>query len=774
MAFHVISYDGYDFLANGYTIKVPWDSWRGQLGNTVPSSNRAGLLPHLGRASVNPRRLAFEVVMPSGVAFAQAYETLVAKLKPMDPVPRTLIFERPNDAGTATQVQIQAVVEAPQGAPYDMSADTVVIGFVAADPVMRVVTPPAAVTVATNHDSTSWSAGAAYTALGSAPIAPLVTIDTNTPGSGTAPNRYSFTLTNNLTYPIVKHPWLQDLGDTSGWTGSTAANTFLFCDGIEVPREVIAMGETRSFILFTIDRLAQGQTKTYEILTGGSSPALSTTAAALSGRQRAPVADFGWEVRTMSSTGSGNVVNSNTPTMETNRWRYGRVYYLTGPRAGDTFKVISNTTTAVTVEDFGQPNPYAVGAKFLVLSSHRDIGVSELILNYAVRQTEHSDYPHGLLYQDRAQNAPQDVSEDAPLSWQRARTFDNNDDVAAPQVTPINVGTTDYFTIPNISRTWQGGDDNSAVRERGTADSYVFSSPFPIKRWTMDYALKNPNGVAKAVIGSRQTDSENWTLHVENTTAYSTLTDIAEQTITPPSGTKHLLFGLWPRMGDEIPASWARDAGGRSGGGSTTMDDDTKDWINDQWIGARWRVTSGKGQGQSRTVTDNDANTIYWSTALPSNDVIPNDGSRYEVVQKPLIANLQSDDTWVVVLNVSGITASSLTSHGAAERVSVRVGGTIGGVFTYLEVGVNRYLWVTAGNTVVIDCEDQTAYVMNGSTVVKDVTDWVRAWEAVSPYIGQVPDWLPIQPGSGTLVTQRAAGAARHTVTAVLRHGYLG
>jgi hypothetical protein len=656
------------------------------------------------------------------------------------------------------------------------------------DAVWRVVTAPSAVSIA-SYDSTSWSSGTAYTAAGSAPISPVVTINTGSPGSGSAPNRYSFTLTNTLSYPIVKHPWLVHLGSTTGWTGSTAANTFLFCDGIEVPREVIAMGEARSYILFTIDRLAQGQTKTYEILTGGTAPAVATTAQALSGRQRAPVADFGWQVVTSTSASVGTTVTASAlatgtsyVSAPTDRWKYGVIYGLTGASAGQAQYVTANSATTITTE-FAFTAAVS-GSKYLVMSSSL---VSNLLnLTYAVRQTEHSDYPHGLIYQDRAQNAPQDAAEDAPLSWQRARTFDNNDDVAAPQITAINVGTVDYFGIPNISRTWQGGDDNSSVKERGTADGYVYSSPFPVTRWRLDYAFKNPNGVAKAVIGSRQTDAENWTAHVENTTAYSTLTDIAIQDIAPPSRTHHLLFALWPRYGDEIPTSWARDSGGRSGGGYTTMDDDTKDWVTDQWVNARWRVTSGKGQGQSRTVTSNDANTVTWSTVLPSDDVVPNDGSRYEVVQKALIANLQSDDTWVVTVDVSGITQGTVTSMGAAERVSVRVRANGGASATtshvYLNVGVDaRYLWVANGNTVVVDCQAKTALVMNGSTVVRDVTDWVRAYEVLADtptvgttFTGKTPDWFAIQPGSGTFYTQRVLGAATHATEIVLRTGFLG
>ncbi len=299
----------------------------------------------------------------------------------------------------------------------------------------------------------------------------------------------------------------------------------------------------------------------------------------------------------------------------------------------------------------------------------------------------------------------------------------------------------------------------------------------------LDYAFKNPNGVAKAAIGSRQTDAENWTLHVENTTAISTLTDQSVVTVTPPARTRHLMFGLWPRMGDEIPLSWARDSGGRTGGGNTTMDDDSKDWpVTDMWVGARWRVSSGKGQGNSRTVTASDPNTVTWSASLnPSggSDNTPNDGSRYELIQRPLIANLQSDDVWRVTLDIASVTTSALTSMGAAERVSIRVRANGGASATtanvYLEVGINRQLWVASGNTVVINCADRTAYVMNGSTVVRDVTDWVRSYEFDgASFTGQTTDWFPIQPGSGTFYTQRVLGVAQHTTSIVLPTGWLG
>jgi hypothetical protein len=159
--------------------------------------------------------------------------------------------------------------------------------------------------------------------------------------------------------------------------------------------------------------------------------------------------------------------------------------------------------------------------------------------------------------------------------------------------------------------------------------------------------------------------------------------------------------------------------------------------------------------------------------------VVPNDGSRYEVVNPALIANLRTDDYFKVVLNIADIATSALTSLGAAERVSVRLRANGGASATtanvYLEVGVRRYLWVASGNTVVINTEAQTAYVMNGATVVKDVTDWVRAYEFDgASYTGQMADWFPIQPGAGTFYTQRVLGAATHATSISLITGYIG
>lgn len=654
------------------------------------------------------------------------------------------------------------------------------------DAIWRAVDPEDPVVIAlTDAEDDDWSTGADYEAPGSEAAGAVITIDPSTPASGTAPNVYQFTIKNTLSRPVTKRSFLVHLGSTTGWTGSTAANTFLFCDGIEIPREIIAIGEARSYVEFVIDRLAPGQTKTYQVLTAGTVAAVTTTAEALTGRYRAPVPDFRWQVFSANATGTTTTINSAAATHpEDNAWVGGRIWALTGPQAGATVKVASNTgVQVVTAEAFaGDPNAGSVGAKFLLMASHLDAGISELILTYAVRHTERTDAPHGLLYQDKSQSRPGDVRDDAADSWKIVRSLDNADDVAAPNVVAVNVGTVDYFTTPDISRTWAKGLRNSNVQQRGGGDGYAYSSPFPIKWWRLNPRFLNPNGVGMLVVGGRQAQAEDFTRYLEYTTIEQTLAQLADTKHTLDADTRHLLFALWPAFGDEIPTSWAGDTGNRSGGGNTTMSDDSKDWVPDQWIGGTWRVTEGKGQGSQRTITDNDENSVTWTDSLNplgGSTNTPNDSSKYAIRQKPLIANAKAGTIWQVALDISGLTVSAVSLLGAAQRVSVQVranGGADGDdAHTLLTVGTgSRKLWVVDPQTVVIDTESKTAYVLSGSTVVKDVTDWVQSWEVDADGTAlETADWFPIRPGEGTFYTNRTAGEARHAVSIEIKPGYL-
>lgn len=759
----------------------PVDGSRDQFRLNYTVQPRAGNTPILTALAFSERVIPVHLHVPKNVNTPDALDRFQGFLL-SDPFKKRVLIAQRHDG---TNVQRLAIVSRPSGPLPSGAVNGLAVEFVSEDPEWRVSSPAAATTVnPTMTDSPTWSAAVPYTALGASPIAPLVTINPGAPSSGTAPTRYSFTWKNGEDHPIEKLVWRQPLGSTAGWTGSTPANTYLFCDGIEVPRQVVALGEVRSFIDFVVDFAAEGQTKTYEIITGGTVAGVATAPKELVGTDGTPIPDLGWEVRIMTSSVDTFTIRTGLITgppaqiaMETNRWKYGIGYVLTGPQANFVFDIASNDADDI-INAGGFPgNPYAASARvLLVASSYLN---NSLQLTYASRLTVHPDYPHGLWHgEDLTTGSPRNIRYDFPASWQPIRSMPNDDDVSFYSASDA-VG--DHFTTPNISRTWQGGDDNSNRKERGGGDGVTISFPVPITHWRADYQFKNPNGVGKAIFASRGHTAESWTLHVEDTTIHATLTDIGEQNISFPVETRHLLFALWPAYGDAIPTSWAKDSGGRSGGGYTTLTDDSKTWKTNQWVGARMRITSGKGQGISRTIISNDANTLTWSTAIPTDDLVPNDGSRYEVVNPALIANIRSNDVWTVTLDVSKITVSAITSLGAAERVALRLranGGATGTTpYVRIDVGADeRALWVSAGDTVEVNCDAQTAYVMNGSTVVKDVTDWVipRELEAAGGTVFEDDDWLPIIPGSGNFYVQRTGGVATASTSVSMPAGYYG
>jgi hypothetical protein len=132
-----------------------------------------------------------------------------------------------------------------------------------------------------------------------------------------------------------------------------------------------------------------------------------------------------------------------------------------------------------------------------------------------------------------------------------------------------------------------------------------------------------------------------------------------------------------------------------------------------------------------------------------------------------------------VVLDVTGITVGAVSALSTVERVAVQVranGGATGATAHHgLTVGTgSRKLWVAPGQTVVLDTDAKTAYVLSGATVVKDVTAWVDAVETFDD--GEevdAEDWLAIRPGSGLLYTNRTGGANRHAVAVAFESGWI-
>jgi len=136
---------------------------------------------------------------------------------------------------------------------------------------------------------------------------------------------------------------------------------------------------------------------------------------------------------------------------------------------------------------------------------------------------------------------------------------------------------------------------------------------------------------------------------------------------------------------------------------STTddMDDSSKTWANDEWIGGTISIISGTGAGQIRTILDNDANTIVidndntteWNTN-------PDITSVYKLAYAragDIIANIQNSD-----IAYGGFRINGMDQGGYIFKVGpdgdVNIGGQGSGGS---DLTVKQNLTLTGGNIVV-------------------------------------------------------------------------
>ena len=120
----------------------------------------------------------------------------------------------------------------------------------------------------------------------------------------------------------------------------------------------------------------------------------------------------------------------------------------------------------------------------------------------------------------------------------------------------------------------------------------------------------------------------------------------------------------------QLRASWSATSAAGPGQTSTTLQDTTKlgtsAWTLHQWLGRLVRTNAGFGAGQTRTVVDNDANTL---TVSPAWTTIPEDASTgYVIMQK---------STTLEDLDKKGASAWT-TNQWAGRAVSINAGAGAG------------------------------------------------------------------------------------------------
>lgn len=652
--------------------------------------------------------------------------TLLGITDPYDETERVLAVQL-NDG---TPCQAYAAL-----AGYRFEDTQLYMAFSLADPVWR---KPAAVT----HGPVTWTgtAPAVLTVPNSGKARANLTVTVRPTALDTAADvfgsRRTFTVTNNSDNPLRRFPYELDMGDTSAWAPTDATKLWLFQDGIAQPRDIINLDDTQSYMWFLINELAPGATATYEIAWDAA-----TDSPTLTGANR-PAFDVTWDRRAILVSAPALVTYSGTP-FRTDQWRRGRIKILSGTGSGQERRILSNSTSTISLDIDWITIPDATSVSLLTMS-HNDRWI------YDCAPNERNNSNRGLWYQNRGQSKPSVIMFDVPGGWFRILKNDNNDEKNNSRTFGVDTGGgVDYFNGLDADRTAQGW---SSLQESGQADGVAFSSPVEIDGWRFYYQFKNPNAICLAQFGFRESGAEDWEWFLEDSTDHAALTLSAVQDTTFVEDIRHLIATLQPANEEVIPVSWKRDTGSWTGGGLGTIFDDTKEWATDQWVGAKVTITAGTGIRQVRTVTSNTSVSL---TITPNWNKQPNDDSRFEVVNKKLVATLRGAYTWEVRLNTSKVTNTALSTTIVPNYALVRsltLGGGPDGIAPYQQVRISmdgRSVHLAGTEEVRINGETRRAgvYTTASGAFVRDITNAVRVQNIETDnqtYLA--PEWMLIGP----------------------------
>jgi hypothetical protein len=701
----LVSFRGVTFASHGFSASIPRDGALGQWG-MIPSvaarMNEAGELTGL---RVDPRPIPARITYGPGgsLTFQQAWFFLMGRLNPLDPEPGTLVAKT-NDG---TLVTCDAIITTPGALTTDVNM--IAVTFLTTDPMWRALAATTASPVSVGKGSYG-----GYNDLliaGDAPVHGTVRL-TPTAADQQVTVR-TFSITNNGTQPLVNFPVRVDLGNTYDGLAHPSFYFALLRDGVRQRMQLINQyGRNVAYLWLVVDHLPPGGTADYTLLL--SDTFLMPGTAFNSYTQ--PAFDTQYEVRTVAAgAGSTTAHNISSVSWETNQWRGGVLRALTGTQAGVEREITASTAAGLTTAAF--PGAVAGGESVLITLSSNGKWV------YPVRQTERNDSRRGLWWINQGQKKPGDARFDVPGAWAPYLYYDNDDVKHQSDWFAVNVGTVDYFASLDADRSFPGG---SSLLDNG-ADGVSITLPFPITGLRFTYQLKNPNGMATFVVGSREAGGALGFNHEFTDTAQlTTLTNRSEQNLSLTADTIQLYLGLIPTtigntVQEEIGERWAGDDGTATSGSTTTLNDTTKDWIPDQWIGASVRILSGTGAGQESAITDNSGNqlTATFSTA-------PDSTSRYVIRQKRgLVATARTNDRFELTWNPATLAISTPTAPVSGyilNRTLYLDRDTASSTPPYQRLrfdpdDTQRYIVLLAGETFVIDGEQQRAWIEDSGGV---------------------------------------------------------
>ena len=691
------SYDGFIFnsldanLSGDYPIDANQSTWQ----INYRAVTRGADNPIVGIGEQTPRIITVDFVINSAITDLWGfYDKLTGRLNPTNQSTRRKLFAtRPDGITVWRYARIQK-------APYwtsDGEVNAVRVEFISEDYRWFQTTPRVQRMIFDSQPGGAQAMGKntpglALTNDGQTVVQPTYTIKRATSGNSKDSGpwndagpvyawayRRRLPFTNNLNRTISNYPVLYHLGDTSAWVAASKAKSngsdfrVIHPNGKNVQRDLIGWNEQLTWVYFVIDKLAPGETVTYDLIYGNTEtstfsplqyptkPAFQMDSYGFSGTLAAVDAGKTWIEIT------GNVLDYD------NKYQDGALYFRTGSNAGvangkqiasHTYNTPTAGRTRITFTS-AFTNTITTGDALRIVTSRGGCWM----WNTTNTVERGSEYARGRWYLDTGETKPSVVDFfDPPACWQPTLYLDTADKKAQPRSTGTIVsGDTDYYSILNASRTWDGGPSMS---EEGVADGVSLVMPFPISAYRWGGTFLNPNSIGTMYIGGRSSGATDWRQIDTNATAYATATAITSVNNISGTDTLQLYHGLIPTYGDFINRDWKKDNGTATAGSTTQLTDGNKSWETNKWVGATLRITSGPAAGKTKTITSSTSTQLNWSGSIGA--AITSD-TKYEVINPPLMADVMDGTRCTVQFDDSGLSAGPMGSEEDVHDLSVKM-----------------------------------------------------------------------------------------------------
>lgn len=367
----IVAFNGYDFEANDYWVAFKDDAVRGQWSLQPTTLPRMNGTPILAGNTTSARPIPVEIGYDGASTVEMAFLSLMGQLDPTNGEPRILEAEL-NDG---TDVECLATVMLPQGQTQDGDVNVITATFLAMSPVWRKQT------ASTDLANLISSSGDAFTLTNSgyARAYPIYDIGwtvqraTQTSAVGWK-YRVTADLTNSDTRTESRNTRFIDLGDSAALVTAAKAmsngnDLRVRLNGRELPRSLRNWNTKRTFIevVVTIPALT---TVTVEVVYGNPSAGTPETLDTLGGARTRPDLFSALDGHSLNGTASAGGASTLTValTLIVNRWAGGFIQITGGTGSGQRRRILSNTSSVITVSRAWSTNPSATSTYVIWMS----------------------------------------------------------------------------------------------------------------------------------------------------------------------------------------------------------------------------------------------------------------------------------------------------------------------------------------------------------------------------------------------------------------------